>query len=138
MTRQDQLDRLCREHGILAVYLFGSRADHGLRLLQGEEVSGEGSDLDVGIVFRKSNFDPRVLSGLQVAFEEIFEPMRVDLVPLQRVDALFQARAIDGHRIVEIDSTAVSFYELRVMREAAELLPIQRRREIVAFGFSTS
>lgn len=136
--RQEALDSLCREHGLLAVYLFGSRADDGLRLLQGEEVPGEGSDLDVGIVFRKSTFDPWVLSGLQVDFEDIFEPMRVDLVPLQRVDALFQARAIDGHRIVEIDATAVSFYELRVMREAAELLPIQRQREIAAFGLSTS
>lgn len=82
------MKRACETFGRLAVYLFGSRADDGLRLLQGEEVSLEGADLDVGIVFRGPLQDPRVLSRLQPELEEIFEPLRVDLVPLQRADAL--------------------------------------------------
>ncbi len=96
MTRREALERLCRDSGILAVYLFGSRADDGLRLLAGEDVAAPGSDLDVGIVFHDIHFDPRVLWRLQVDFEDLFEPLVVDLVPLQRTDPIFQFRAIDA------------------------------------------
>jgi predicted nucleotidyltransferase len=138
MSRQEILDQLCRDHGVLAVYLFGSRADDGLRLLQGEEVSREGSDLDLGVVFREPaiNFDR--LASLQVGFEDVFAPLRVDLVPLNRVDALFQFAAVDGHRIVATDVDAADDYELRVMNRAADLLPIQQQIEIERFGVSTT
>src|SRR5437870_3549526 len=99
MSAPAPLDSLCERFGLAAVYLFGSRADDGLRRLQGEVVAREGSDLDVGVVFRDPRFDPRRLSLLQVACEDLFAPLRVDLVPLQRVDPLFQFRAIDGHRV---------------------------------------
>lgn len=138
MTRQDQLDRLCREYGLLAVYLFGSRADDGLRLLQGEKVSGDGSDLDIGIVFRDRDFDPKALYLLSGELEEIFSPLRVDVVPLQRADALFQFSAIDGHRIAATDLEKADLYELAVMSRAEELLPIQRQLELERFGVSTT
>jgi predicted nucleotidyltransferase len=138
MAGHQDLERLCRELGLLAVYLFGSRADDGLRRLAGEEVAGEGSDLDVGVVFRDPGYDPRLLSQLQVRLEDLFAPLRVDLVPLQRVDALFQFRAIDGHRVAAPDSTAADRYELYVMNRAEELLPIQRQLEKERFGFSTT
>ena len=137
MSRQDLLDQLCRKHGLLAVYLFGSRADDGLRALRGEEVAREGSDLDVGVVFRGPG-NPFVLSRLQVDLEDVFSPLRVDLVPLQRVDALFQFSAIDGHRVAVADSDGADLYELVVMNRAEELLPIQRQIEIERFGVSTT
>jgi predicted nucleotidyltransferase len=133
-----ELDAACRDFGLLAVYLFGSRADDGLRLLQGEDVEAAGSDLDVGVAFRRHDFDPRSLAKLQVIFEDVFAPLRVDLVPLQRVDALFQFRAIDGHRVAAPDSTQADFWELVVMRKAADLLPVQRRLEHERFGVSTT
>ena len=123
---------------MLAVYLFGSRADDGLRLLRGEGVPREGSDLDIGVVFRDSAIGFHRLASLQVGFEDLFAPLRVDLVPLNRVDALFQFAAIDGHRIVATDSDAADDYELRVMNRASELLPIQRQIEIERFGVSTT
>lgn len=141
MNRQATLDALAREHDLLAVYLFGSRAEDGRRLLAGEPVlaeGGEGSDLDVGVAFRELPYPPDALAWLQVALEDVFDPLRVDLVPLQRVDALFQYRAIDGHRAAAPDGTAASRWELVVMRKAAELLPIQRRLEEAMFGVSTS
>jgi predicted nucleotidyltransferase len=138
MKRQDRLQRTCEEFNVVAVYLFGSRADDGLRLLQGDGGSGAGSDLDVGVVFPA--LDPRSwhLADLQVAMEDVFSPLQVDLVPLQRVDALFQWNAIDGHRVATTDSTRADEYELLVMRRAAELLPIQRRLEEEEFGVSTT
>jgi hypothetical protein len=73
-----------------------------------------------------------------VDFEDVFEPLRVDLVPLQRVDALFQFSAIDGHRVAVTDSHRADEYELVVMSRAEELLPIQRQIEIERFGVSTT
>lgn len=137
MTRPDDLDRLCRDHGATALYLFGSRADDGLRRLQGEPVEGEGSDLDVGVVFRDPRFVSKNLWRLQVELEDVFAPLVVDLVALQRVDALFQWNAIQGHRIAP-DPTAADFYELYVGNRAAELAPIQRRMELEQFGVNTT
>lgn len=136
MDRQETLNRLCREHGLLAVYLFGSRADDGLRLLQGEAVSREGSDLDIGVVFREPLRNSRVLSSFQVELEDIFEPLRVDLVPLQRVDALFQFSAIDGHRIAGSDSDKVDRYELFVMNMASEAHWLKQQMESEESPFS--
>ena len=136
MSQRETLDQICAEFDLLAVYLFGSRQDDGLRLLAGEAVPREGSDLDVGVVFRDSRYDPRRLSLLQVRFEDLFEPLRVDLVPLQRADALFQFNAIDGHRMAAPDSDAADRYELVIMSRAEELLPIQRELDRQRFGLS--
>jgi predicted nucleotidyltransferase len=138
VTPNATLDRLCREFDLLAVYLFGSRRDDGLHRLQGAAVEREGSDLDVGVVFRDPGFDVRRLSNLQIEMEDLFEPLRVDLVPLQRADALFQFNAIDGHRVASGDPDGADRYELWVMNRAEELRPIQRRIELDRFGHSTT
>jgi predicted nucleotidyltransferase len=132
------LDEICHEFELLSVYLFGSRADDGLRRIRGEHVSGEGSDLDVGVFSTTRRTAAHRLGELQVTLEEIFAPLRVDLVPLDRVDPLFQVRAIDGHRVATSDSTASDERELEVMRRAADLLPFQRHAELETFGVSTS
>jgi predicted nucleotidyltransferase len=138
MSSGPDLGQLCERFGLAAIYLFGSRADDGLRRLHGEPVSREGSDLDVGVVFRDPAYDPRRLSLLQVDLEDRFAPLRIDLVPLQRVDPLFQFRAIDGHRVAAPDATLANRWELVVMSRAEELLPIQRQLERERFGFSTT
>ena len=129
---------VCDKHRILALYLFGSRAEDGLRILRDEPVGPRGSDLDVGVVFERHAFDATQLGPLQADLGDVFQPLHVDLVPLQRVDALFQYAAVDGHRVFVQDSTQADIYELEVMRRAAELLPIQRRIERETFGVSTT
>jgi predicted nucleotidyltransferase len=138
MSRRALFDRVLGDLDVLAVYLFGSRADEGLRVLDGADVDGSGSDLDVGVIFTDAALAPDRLARLQVSLEDVFAPLRVDLVPLQRVDALFQFRAIDGHRIYASDSTQADRCELVIMRRAAELLPIERRLERDLFGVSTT
>jgi predicted nucleotidyltransferase len=132
------LGEICREFELLSVYLFGSRADDGLRALEGTSVSGEGSDLDVGVFSMTRRIDASRLGELQIVLEAVFAPLRVDLVPLDRVDPLFQVRAIDGHRVATSDSTATDERELEVMRRAADVLPFQRQAEIDVFGVATS
>jgi predicted nucleotidyltransferase len=129
MHRREQLERICRDHGLVAVYLFGSRSTDGIRYLDGAEPDGSRSDLDVGVVFRDPDFEPRRLTELQVAFGDLFASFHVDVVPLQRVDSLFQYEAVDGHRIAAPDPEEADRYELVVMRRAAELLPIERQLE---------
>jgi predicted nucleotidyltransferase len=136
MDRQKRMVGAAAAHGVLALYLFGSRADDGKRALAGELVEGAGSDLDVGVVFDAPP-PPLALTDLQLALEDVFAPLRLDLVPLQRVDGLFQFRAIDGHRIFAADEHEVDLFELGVMRHASELLPAQRAIERDLFGTTT-
>lgn len=129
IAADEWLTSIARQHNVLALYLFGSRADDGLAQMAGSKVSGAGSDLDVGVLFADRTFDHRRQADLQVALEDRFAPLRVDLVPLQRVDALFQFKAIDGHRVLATDSHAADEYELVVMRRTAELAPIEAALE---------
>lgn len=137
MERRIQLERICRDLEILAVYVFGSRRDDGVGYLDGVEPERSRSDLDVGVILRDPDFDPRRLTDLQVALDDLFAPFRVDVVPLQRVDALFQFEAIDGHRVATSDPEEADRYELTVMRRAAELLPIEHQLEQDFFAAGT-
>lgn len=137
-TRREALAAVCRAHGLLAAYLFGSRATDGLRLLDGEAASAAGSDLDIGIVATPPGLDLDRLIATDLGFADLFAPLRVDVVPVDRVDSLFQLRVIEGHRIFTADSTAADLFELLVFRRAADILPYQRQREIELYGVSTS
>jgi hypothetical protein len=109
-----------------------------VRRLQGQDVMSAGSDLDVGVFGRCGPVAARRLGALQVALAEVFAPLRVDLVPLDRVDALFQFAAVQGERVATPDTTAADQKELEVMRRAADLLPFQRQLEREEFGVATS
>jgi predicted nucleotidyltransferase len=138
MGTSGALAHLAVRHHLLAVYLFGSRADDGLRRLDGAEVDAGGSDLDVGVYLEPRHAGPDQIAALQVELEDAFEPLHVDLVPLDRVDPLLQWAAIRGHRVAATDTTAADEKELEVMRRAAELLPIQRALELATFGVATT
>ncbi len=107
-------------------------------MLAGERVAGQGSDLDVGVFFEAGVNGIAELPGLQIDLEDVFAPLRLDVVPLAAVDALFQFRAIDGHRLFAANPGDADRHELLIMRRAAELLPIQRAIERERFGVATS
>jgi predicted nucleotidyltransferase len=132
------LREICKDFGLQAVYLFGSRARDGIKVLSGYSVPSSGSDLDVGVFGVSGSVEPGRLGELQAKLTDLFSPLRVDLVPLDRVDPLFQYRAISGERIAAVDSRAADEKELEVMRRAADLLPFQRQLELETFGTSTS
>lgn len=138
MAGNQRLDEICRQFGLLAVYLFGSRADDGRRLLAGDAVRLQGSDLDVGVFFVRGRVELGRLGSLQAALGDVFAPLRVDLVPLDRVDPLFQFAAIDGIRVAAPRPRPADEHELLVMRRAADLLPFQRQLEIDRFGVATT
>ena len=136
--RREALARVFQESGVLAAYFLGSRADDGLRWLDGETIPGEGSDLDIGVVDFEPGGGLDRLIRLDVALTRLFAPLVLDVVPARRVGALFQLRIIEGHRIFAANSTAADLYELLVFRQAADVLPRQRELELELFGYSTS
>ena len=138
MTRRERLESACRANPVAALYLFGSRADDGVRVLEGETVERMGSDLDVGVLFSTGAGSSADCARLLETLEDVFLPLRIDLVALDRVDALFQFRAIDGHRVFAASAEQADRYELLTMRRAAELLPIERAIERAAFGVTSS
>ena len=138
MSSHAALEGICDRYGIVAMYLFGSRAAEGVARLDGAEVSAGGSDLDVGVVFTEPEAASRRLTALLVELEDILSPLAVDLVPLQALDPIFQFDAVDGYRVAAGNGLAADEYELLVMRRAAELLPIERRLEEEMFGASTA
>jgi predicted nucleotidyltransferase len=133
-----RLEGLCERFELLAIYLTGSRKDDGLRHLQGLTVEPSESDLDVGVVFLDKERELGNLGALQAELGEIFGPFSVDLILLDRVDTLFQASAIDGHRLATLDSHRADLHELAIFRRAAELLPVQRQIEKDLYGVVTS
>ena len=138
MDSAARLRAICDDFGLLAVYLFGSRAADGVKVLSGEAVPASGSDLDVGVFGVDGSIEAGRLGELQAKLAELLSPLRIDLVPLDRVDPLFQFRAITGERVAAGDSRAADENELEVMRRAADLLPFQRQMELETFGTSTS
>ena len=109
-----------------------------MRILSGEEPGRGTSDLDVGLVFEADEEDVPRMARLQVSFEDLFSPLRVDLVPVHRVDPIFRYRIIDGERVYARDPHRSDLFELEVMRSASELLPVQRGIERERYGVSTT
>ncbi|MEW6741334.1 MAG: nucleotidyltransferase domain-containing protein [Planctomycetota bacterium] len=138
MTNRELLENLAQHHEVLVIYLFGSRARDGERALGGCEVERNGSDLDVGVLLKHAPSDLFLAyGGLQADLEELFRPLRVDLVLLHEADAFLQEAAIKGIEIFCADPHRRDLYELEIMRRVGDLLPIQRQLERVLYGTSS-
>ena len=130
------LEKIGRVHDVVVMYLFGSRAADGLRILSGEKVADEGgSDLDVGVVLARPFDDPMLgFGGLHADLSELFSPLRVDLVLLDEAGAFIREAAILGTEIYCGDEHRRDLWELDALRRAGDLLPIQRHVERLLYG----
>ncbi len=118
------LNSLAERYNIALIYLFGSRSDEGARYLEeGAIPAGNGSDLDIAVLFRQSSSNPMDLYGsLFRAFSQIFEPFSVDLIFLHEVDTLFRFEVIRGTRVYANETEQADFFEEDIMRRAEDLL----------------
>ena len=114
---------LCDREGILAAYLFGSRAT-------GDDVPT--SDVDVAVLFE---------SALQLAEQVRLEAeleraagLPVELVDLRRAAPFLALDIVRGIRFVENDPVAADEYELYVLRRAGDLAPLERERRAMLLG----
>ena len=127
--RQKQLDQLCKDYGVRALYVFGSRA-HDIQAFLEDSIDsvqyGE-SDADIAILsMSRLSVDKKVKFALAV--EDILNAPRVDLVILNDADPFLAANAIRGERLYALDSYEADEYELYVLRRAGDLAFFERER----------
>lgn len=129
---RERLADLARQHGILDVYVFGSRAAeiaarvHGSA---GSEKRRPEADVDIGVRPRHGiPFDVDRRVELAQALEELLGISRVDLVVLPEAGAFLALSVISGELLYCEDPTDQAEYELYVLRRAGDLLPYERER----------
>jgi len=133
--------QICRGHGLGLVYLFGSMAGRGARLLKGSGgqpvLDDPLADLDVGVVTLRglpaSGERYRFYGSLYSGLQELFRPLPLDLVLLEENHSVFQAEAVAGICIYQVSDRFRDRYEMCVLRRAADFRPVLRRfhREIL-------
>jgi uncharacterized protein len=108
-----------RPEGLVAVYLFGSRARGGGR---------EGSDVDLGLLFAEE--PPAALGGPAERVADALERelrLPVEAVVLNRAPADLVHRVLrDGVLVLETDRSARVRFEVARRREYLDLLPVLR------------
>ena len=119
---KETLALLCRKFGISLVYLFGSQKDLGNDHLEGRPIRPlQGTDLDIGLVFRTMpEARMKAYGDIYAGLAEIFEPFSIDPVFLQETSHLFQFEAIRGHLVYAESDEAVDPYEDGVLRLASD------------------
>ncbi len=128
----EKIEQICKAYSIALCYIFGSKANEGLRLIKGERVEPDDpeSDIDFGVLFIKPPEDPlKTYALLSLELEELVSPFRPDLLFLHEVDHLIQLEAIKGLNIYAIDEKRKEEYEEKVLMFASDELEIMRLNE---------
>lgn len=128
-SSKQKLYNICNKYRLALVYLFGSQALTGEKILAGKKVIPENplTDIDVGVV----TMDPLPDSSLRYKFyaalyndlEDLFMPLRLDLVLLEENHSVFQLEAIKGICIYMINEEKKDDYEIMILRRAADFQP---------------
>lgn len=134
-----RLEGICEEHGVSALWAFGSRGREALAVVRAESggVADSGSDLDVGALPLGDGLKtPRQRVRLASALEDLFDVPRVDLVIVPRAAPFLAVDVIRGELLVDRDPDATAEFELYVLRRAADLMPFLKmsRRLILEEG----
>jgi len=129
LNRLQRLAEICQENGISLLYLFGSRKDMALALLNGNSVTQSDplADLDVGVVFTEclpcGLLRVRLYSRIYNLLEDLFLPYTLDLVFLQESHSVFQAEALKGNCVYSAEDTFKDRYEEDILRRACDFRP---------------
>jgi predicted nucleotidyltransferase len=122
---------LCRDYGLQALYVFGSRGEEMRAVTRGEEPTAvkRSSDVDIGVLPRRGHrLDARSKVRLVAALEDLLEAPRVDLVVLPEAGAFLALEVVRGELLVDLSPDETARYELYVLRRAADLLPYEQQR----------
>jgi len=126
MDKLDRFKEVCVTNGIILAYLFGSQAETGYKVLRGEKMLQNDplADLDLGIVLndknRLNNSIYKLYTALYNYFDELFLPLRLDLVFLQETHSVFQFECIKGICIYQVNQKTRDEYEHNVLAKAAD------------------
>ena len=129
----DELERslagLCVEHGLVAMYAFGSRALEVAARAAGREVRPDhaSSDIDIGVLPMRDHPLPATERvRLMQQLETLLDAPRVDLVILPEANAFLAADVVRGELLAATDLDAEAEAQLYYLRRAADLAPFLR------------
>ncbi len=135
--RRSQLAALCREHGISALYAFGSRAKEAADWVENKipDMAPSTSDLDLGVLPESRNrLRIRSIVNLTIDLEDLFGVQRVDLVILPQAPPFLASNIVQGERLYAADDDQADEYDLYILRRAGDLLPLHRERVSLILG----
>ena len=131
---------LAAEYGLLAIYVFGSRAEEVAASVAGSRVAARvvgspvaashpESDVDIGI----EPLRDRVLAAqdrvrVVQRLETLLGAPRVDLVILPEAEAFLAADVVRGELLLATDLDAEAEVQLYYLRRAADLAPLLREQ----------
>jgi len=133
------LETLAAECGLLAIYVFGSRAQEVAARAAGLPVTAAHpeSDVDVGVEPQR---DRRLTAQDRVRImqrlESLLGAQRIDLVILPEANAFLAADVVRGELLLATDLDAEAEVQLYYLGRAADLAPLLREqwRETVGSG----
>ncbi len=133
-TLGERLAALARTYGLLAVYVFGSRATEIAERVGGGSVgeataSTIASDVDIGVQpawERRLSAAERV--ELMLALENELRVPRVDLVVLPEANPFLAAEVVRGELLYARDEIEESELQLYYLRRAGDLAPFFREQ----------
>lgn len=121
-----RFEEICKQNGIILAYLFGSQTHNGYKVLNDERVVPKDTlaDLDLGIILddkdRLTGSMYKLHSNLYNQLDELFLPLRLDLVFLQETHSVFQFEAIKGICIYAVSGAIKEEYEHNILARAAD------------------
>jgi len=127
--RIQDMEEICKDYNVIALYVFGSRADEILRALEDEAylLKPSESDLDIGTLTQSPlSIEDKV--SLTLDLEKLLNAPRVDLFLLKETDAFLAANIVRGTRVYAADSYIADEYELFVLGRAGDLADLERAR----------
>jgi len=127
----DTLTKLCHEHALTALYVFGSRAAEVAARAAGEAAPAErpGSDVDIGVLpSPATHLSAKARVRLAQRLESMLGVDRVDLVVLPEAEAFLAADVVRGELLAATDLDAEAESQLYYLRRAADLAPYLREQ----------
>lgn len=130
-TEPSGVAALAQAFELVAVYVFGSRAEEIVTSTSGKTPScaHPESDVDIGVQPQKgSSLSAQQRVQLTLKLEEALRVTRVDLVILPEVNAFLAADIVRGELLYCCDSFQEAELQLYYLRRAGDLAPFLQER----------
>ncbi len=133
MDLKERLEEIAKRYGLADIYVFGSRAREIQERVEGKKRTSPTesplSDVDIGVRPRFGvHLSAKERVELMVAFEDLFDAPRVDLIVLPEADPFLALDIIRGELLFTDDPDDQARYELFILRRAGDLMPFKKER----------
>jgi len=131
LVMEKKLKAIANRYGILALYVFGSRAEEIAAWARGQVSSLQcpHSDVDIGVYPAPERYlTAKERIQLSIEIEDLLGARFVDLIVLPEADPFLALEVIRGELLFCADADIEGEYELYVLRRAADLAFYARER----------